>query len=577
MAVAPSKSPSSSSGEQRPGAPPPGGLPLRLGRANPTSQSNFMFVHLQSDGAEGSASVGRQERIFVQKRFHQQKKQASIDRLRSRLPTNRVVLRQTMTKGSEEKAQGNDIKKNPTRVQVKTEKVVSLTMTPNQRYGDPFDTFAIPMTGKLWMYLHHYRVRIINCSYPFDASHMQNWWAQKAMTSPAMLQTCAFRAAEDKALVGTIQGISADLIQKSMRDSIYFRMKAIKALNESLQDPAKSATHPTLLLVSALVGNEAIGANFDALLAHKQGLKTLVSIMGGLDDLEHMMLSTVYQGALMLAALQNTEPIFPMLQRFRNGIFHVSNIFEGEELRYDDYMIPTTLLSLGIRFTTSPWHTQIHPTLKSLLEAFRRLIRHFEIGIIFPQVVAPTDNDLFVIIQHELLSTHYSHNHTPGDELESRYQRRHCFNLNEPLRLSLMIYLYTRVSKLQDLPILRYMVETFKQSLEIRLAEISSSSSSSSTLDATAPDLLLWLLFIGGMASQGDSSHAWFVSHLAHVVRSLALEDWATQVRPLLGEFFYTDRPGQMDAEDLWSEVALLTSAYRYIAPKPRLLVIEMD
>ena len=119
-----------------------------------------MFVHLQSDGAEGSASVGRQEvgrqeRIFVQKRFHQQKKQASIDRLRSRLPKNRVLLRQTMTKGSEEKAQGNDIIKNPTRVQVKTGKVVSLTMTPNQRYGDPFDTFAIPMTGKLWMYLHH--------------------------------------------------------------------------------------------------------------------------------------------------------------------------------------------------------------------------------------------------------------------------------------------------------------------------------------------------------------------------------------------------------------------------------------
>ncbi|KAL4884604.1 hypothetical protein BJY04DRAFT_232987 [Aspergillus karnatakaensis] len=549
MAVAPP-----SSGSEQPCSD----LPFRRQR-----RSNFMFVDLQSDGV-GTGSFGRRERRFVQKRFHQQQKQASIDRLRSRAPPN-------IMQGNEEKARENERKKSP---RVKSEKLVSLPTSPSQRYGDPFGTFAIPMTGKLWMYLHHYRVRIINCSYPFDASQMQVWWVQKAMTSPAMLQTCAFRAAEDKALVGAIQGTSTDIIQKSIRDSIYYRMNAIKALNESLEDPAKSATHPTALLVSALVGNEAIGGNFNALLAHKEGLKTLVSMIGGLDDLEHLMLSTIYQGALMLAALQNTKPIFPLLQRFRDGIFHASNIFQGEEIRYHDCTIPPTLTSLGIRFTTAPWHTQLHPTLISHLEAFRRLIRHFEIGSLFPEVVAPTDNDLFVIIQHELLSTHYTHNDTPFDEVESR----HNFTLNEPLRLSLMIYLYTRVSNFQGLPILRFMVETFQKSLQVALAE-NLSPLSTSTLHNQPPalDLLFWLLFIGGMASQGHSSHAWFVSHVAHIARSLSLEDWTTQVRPLLGEFFYTDRPGYTDAEDLWSEVTLLEGAFRYIAPKPRVFVVELD
>jgi hypothetical protein len=71
-----------------------------------------------------------------------------------------------------------------------------------------------------------------------------------------MLETCAFRAAKDKARVESIQGVFSDIIQKSINDSIYFRIKAIKALNNLLQDPAGSATHPTVLLVSALVSNE---------------------------------------------------------------------------------------------------------------------------------------------------------------------------------------------------------------------------------------------------------------------------------------------------------------------------------
>ncbi|KAL2850507.1 hypothetical protein BJX68DRAFT_266713 [Aspergillus pseudodeflectus] len=110
-----------------------------------------------------------------------------------------------------------------------------------------------------------------------------------------MLQTCAFRAAENKALVESIHGVSSNIIQKSINDSIYLHIKARKALNNLRQDPAGSATHPTVLLVSALVSNEAFGTNFEILTAHKEGLKPLVLMMGGLDDLEHLMLSTIYQ------------------------------------------------------------------------------------------------------------------------------------------------------------------------------------------------------------------------------------------------------------------------------------------
>ncbi|KAL2856500.1 hypothetical protein BJY01DRAFT_242838 [Aspergillus pseudoustus] len=556
-------------------------LPLRTaGVRNLINQRDFMFVDFAGESS-ARGPFGKRERVFVHKRFHQKKKQASIDRLRSRFPDeNKAKNSQDEAADADEKVK---IKRNALihlRQAYRDSGPLHIPVRPSQTHGDPFSTFAMPMTGKLWMYLQHYRVHIISCSYPFDASQMQVWWVQRAMASPAMLQTCAFRAAEHKALLGSNQGLSPDVIQKSIKDSIYFRLEAIKTLNELLRDPVSPATQSTVLLVSALVGNEAFGANFDVLPAHTKGLTTLVSMMGGLVALDHLMLSTIYQGAIMLAALQNTPPIFPMLAKFRDAIVHEGPIFRDEEEIEYPCDIPSTLSSLGTRFKSAPWHTELHPTMAALVESFRRLIRHFEIGSLFPAVVAPTDNDLFVIIQYEILSTHYtSDEHTYTDKLEpdpesksdsQRRMRGHSPrpNLSEPLRQALLIYLYIRVSQFQDLPIIRCMVENFRQSLLAPHLE---------AFHALAPDLLFWLLFIGGMASRGYPSHTWFVGQLADVARGLGLVDWEGQVRPLLGEFFYTDRPGQTGAEDLWSEVILLTSAYRYIAPKPRMVVIEVD
>ncbi|KAL2861704.1 hypothetical protein BJX68DRAFT_10338 [Aspergillus pseudodeflectus] len=530
-----------------------------------TGQQDFMFVDFQGDGCDG-VSFGQRQRVFVQKRFHREKKQASIDRLKSRVPANRARVLQhgvdkDKDKESQDAAAGTDAKQ-LTRVQVR-HRELSLTARPSQRHGDPFSAAAAPMTGKLWMYLHHFTVHIVSISYPVDAPRMEAWWARHAVASPAVLQTCAWRAAEHKALLASSQGMPSAVIRKSINDSLYYRLSAIKSINESIRHPVTPATESTVLLVSAQLGNESFCANLDVLPAHAKGLTTLVAMVGGLEALDHLMLSTIYQGALMLAALEDTVPLFPMLPKFRHGTLHEPKIFNVKERIQYQCEVPGSLSSLGIRFTTAPWSaTIIHPKMKYLVEAFRRLIHHFEVATIYPKIVAPTDNDLFVLMQHELLSTRYT---SPAGGEDSKSTTP---NINDALRLSLLVYLYTRVSQFQNLPIMRCMVENFRQSLI---------SADVSYFHATAPDLLFWILFIGGMASQGYSSHPWFVAHLADVARDLGLQEWESQVRPLVGEFFYTDRPGQTAAEDLWSELVLLAGPWRYIAPKPRLVVIEMD
>jgi hypothetical protein len=105
-----------------------------------------------------------------------------------------------------------------------------------------------------------------------------------------------------------------------------------------------------------------------------------------------------------------------------------------------------------------------------------------------------------------------------------------------------------------NFPIMRYIVDHLRQCLIPRLA----------FLHATAPDLLLWILFIGSIASKDYESHRWFVDHLREIAVHLGLMEWKT-VRSVLVEFFYVDQPGYTRGEDVWNEA--LAPSYSRIAP----------
>jgi hypothetical protein len=234
-----------------------------------------------------------------------------------------------------------------------------------------------------------------------------------------------------------------------------------------------------------------------------------------------------------------------MSAKFRSEVLYEPAIFHpGPD--DDDYtigfVIPPYIATLGSRFSaSSPWYTEVSPSLKDFLAIFTRLIQHFELGVVYPEIVGPTDNDLFPIFQHDFLSTIPANNKMMNDYI------------NPPLRYSIIIYLWACVSHLQSLPIVRHMVETFKNILAPRVPY----------LLVAAPDLLFWMLVLGVQACKGNkATHAWFVLHSAHVARRLGLSD-GNQVRRLLGEFFYTDQPEDLGEEGLWIEEVVAASSAR--------------
>ncbi|CEN60498.1 hypothetical protein ASPCAL02935 [Aspergillus calidoustus] len=391
------------------------------------------------------------------------------------------------------------------------------------------------------------------------------WW-QKAITQPALLRALLFFTAGHQATLESNNGIS-QAAQTSLRDSLQLRGGALQTLNNIMRDPVKAVAESTTLVVASLVAMEAVGANFVALEAHQQGLKRLIPLCGDLDVFDHFTLSKVYQSDVKSAALRNTRPIFTISRKWRNEILPLSTK-EGLSL-------PKSLSRLGCSFFSSPWSSQLDPTMIASLRVAQRLILHYETAQVHPEIIQSTDNDPFLIFEHQLLSTSYSIPATRGQDSahdgadsNNELSAEHPSILNEPLRLSLIIYLNFRIWHFQCFPFMNHMVSNLQRTLSPLYAE----------LQSTAPTLLFWILFIGGMASQGYKCHSWFVNGLIALVtpEQLDLGDW-DDAKAVLEGFFYTKQhwSGEQLDGDLWNEV-LLKAAYPYIAPRPRVQVFAI-
>ncbi|KAL3484338.1 hypothetical protein BJX62DRAFT_244025 [Aspergillus germanicus] len=300
---------------------------------------------------------------------------------------------------------------------------------------DPFGTHAMSVTASVDMYLYHYRLHITSATYPVDATRIHTWWWQKAIVSKTLLQIFVFLAAGHMAMLQSTSEVSSYVFQKSARDCLHFRIKDIQCLNGLLRDPVRGVAHSTVLIASALLIIEALNADFESLKTHTQGLKTLISLIGGLEALEHMTLNTVYTIVNITAALGNSAPSLPILPRFRDQILLEPTVFNGRDIQYK-CEVPTALAQLATGFHTAAWSAGIHPSIKYRIDVLRRLVIHHELGkLSSANTISATDNDLFVVWQHQMRCIHYASN-TP--------------NLSEPIRLNLLVYLFMRVSRLEN-------------------------------------------------------------------------------------------------------------------------------
>ncbi|KAL3455485.1 hypothetical protein BJX64DRAFT_297521 [Aspergillus heterothallicus] len=532
-------------------------LPVRA-KANRSQvkRKTFLWIDSQADDGKGS-SVRKQKQAFLVKNYHQEKKQASLERLKPTKPPQPLakpgpapahLVPGGIPRVSENGKDLQDEELIPESAEEAIARAETWSLMPylSQGFMDPFNCYSIHMTDSMHMYLDYFRIHGTAAAYPLNMNTMGVFLWKNAITIPALLNILLYFSAKHLTHMGSRNGVSSERTEISTKDSLRLQGNALKHLNNLLQDPTKAVTQSTIITIACFITIESSMGNREAVEAHLKGLKRLVDLIGGLDALAHMTLSRLYQSDVKGASVRQSRPIFPMSPRFRAGIIHESKVLHLDQT----FETPIALTTLGTRFTTSPWFPTLDRTMQASVEITRRIILYFEAANLHPELGTPTDNDLLVCTEHQLHSLSFS---SPLDN--NTTTTTSTSSLNEPLRLTLLIYLNTRVWHLGKLPIMGCLVAPLKHSIAPHLP----------FFQAIAPDLVFWMLFLGGMASRGYLVHAWFVARLAETAGQLGVREWSA-ARRVLGGFFYTDQPGETTAEDLWDEV-LLDGAQPYLAP----------
>ncbi|KAL4787894.1 hypothetical protein BJX76DRAFT_353693 [Aspergillus varians] len=469
--------------------------------------SNFLFVDFAGTQSQQLA-VSKKKHAFLQKKHHQRRRHESLQRLKT-----------SIRPFPSESSAGPLVQKDDCEVPACLE-AWSLQRTVSPGVLDPFSSLGLSMPAEMDTYFYHFRDYLTPAIYPFVPDKMNIWWWQKSADQPALLQALLATSALHKSYLGREAGVSSRTISKSAMDSLQLRTKAIKGLQRVLENLGDDFIESIILAVANLVCAEAAGANKEAAGAHMSGLRKLVYLRGGLDNLEDLTISTIYCGDFMRGLLTRCPPAFPMSDAWKSKVLQQSRAAQSIHEN-------TALYPPGIRFFTSPWSRDLHSGMRSSLRLFQRLASYYESTEREPSMRAPIDNSLMIIGGHRLLSLSFS-----GTSA----------SFQESLRLAMLVYCATRILDLQWINCVPFAVEDLRQSLH----------SSLSILQDTACDLLFWILFVGGMASQGLECHRWFVIRLGEAAERLAVTDWNTALS-LLRQFFFVIRPAEKQPERLWN------------------------
>lgn len=221
-----------------------------------------------------------------------------------------------------------------------------------------------------------------------------------------------------------------------------------------------------------------------------------------------------------------------MSTKWRGEVLSDTKIFRSS----NDLNIPDPLPSLASRLLTATWSSDLDISTHILIHGFQRLVRYYEAARLQPSVVVPTDNDLFVIFEHQLLSESFDPTITVNT----------AGLVSECVRLSLLIYSNTRIWDFQTFPFVACIVACLKQNLELCF----------DNMLTTSTDLLFWICFMGGIGAKGYHDRTWFVARLAEIAPLLDLHG-LPQVNGLLAQFFWTSRQSDLSQSDLWEEVLM--------------------
>lgn len=390
------------------------------------------------------------------------------------------------------------------------------------------------------------------------APKVSDIWTSSALRSPALLSAFLYGTLSHEFVLERMQsGMPSRQRRQKMLQIMVAESESIRRINEALQDPAAQKTDELLMAVF-LMGysrydeavfspgrethksplNDMQWANIYSYLdydeVHVMGLIRLLEIRGGIDAIklnglaEMMSLATIMFSSKFLR-----KPLFPYVPIIKtNGrnqqpdwpqpIQFLLEMYKG-----GDY---PKMIELGLP-------NELVLLFKDMY-SYTAVIELYMQGIFAGSFVgsdAPVMADRRNSIQHRALCL-------PSADQLSMSEACPTY---EPLRLATLIY-----SLLTIFPLVPIMAPFSQLTIQLRQALFSQSLPRAWK---TVPELFVWTLVIGGIASTKPETVTWFAAMLSQVAVATNLSSWA-DVKRILKSVLWLSAICDERGEELWKK-----------------------
>ncbi|RMZ46293.1 hypothetical protein CA14_008313 [Aspergillus flavus] len=432
---------------------------------------------------------------------------ANIDRDTRKYIRKRVMLNHTHTNQKRKQLSTERTKENTS-----TATGLSPEVMPSQ-FGrvDPFDTLPIQFEPYMHDLLSLYITTIWETLYSIEkrsgCNPMVNYWLPLAFNDPALLHSLIGCAASF--LVTANQLCGYPFFVKHLNE-------AIAIVNQRMADSTISVSDETLVVVASIAMIKKMLGYHDEWNVHMQGLKSLVDLRGGLDNLNDKPLiqSKLYRADLCGSVDAAQSPYFSARYQGNCGsgsqTYHLGHGFwELDRLLNLDILLKESICNLQ-------YVTKTLSTIKNK--------NH--------QAEAAQVRFWITSTQYRLLSTRYGNSRTP------RLQAL------EICRLSLLLFTVSICNEFpQGVPICDMLITQLKGLLDDDAACM-----------WLTPKFRLWVLSIVASPETGNSLKSWCLASVSEAISTMCIrrEEDFTQ---LLATFLHDPDSHAMSCRILWDEV----------------------
>ncbi|TVY83616.1 Cryptochrome-1 [Lachnellula suecica] len=382
---------------------------------------------------------------------------------------------------------------------------------------DPFSTLPTLISPRTEILLFHAHRGVLSSRI---MGRLRREWLQLATQDTAMFHIALSHYAGNYGLARH---------ENDPVEALRFRMEAMSIMNQRLENFDKALTDGSIGTVASLSSYEATNGDTAVFQTHMEGLKELVKLRGGLQaGLNQYTRRLVLWADLNCANALGGTPVFELSE-------------------YTDLLPPSPATSppADQQLEHPPPFEEIGNILSdlklidpSLVDLFMLLRDLAELDQGSPKSAedfnAIRDSDKLLLAEVTLLAL--SKNPSSSKLLTSTCMAAIIF-LDKHLR---GITFNARI------------MERFVARLQVSMNDVLSIISPFE-IDVKTARIMLWILYVGGVAAEEKIERAWFVTHLSYICDSLQLNNWKDAKQIL--ESFLWPLEWETDRARLWEEV----------------------